>query len=110
LFDLDLEGYREDSSYEDDESESYRIFEGELIGHGLDDVDRYEYLESEEDRATYLFTDMSIDVFSCIVPVCPYGTIESHEYTTEYDTHSEYLDSIFHDDESIVVVHISKKS
>lgn len=105
MFYLDFERYREDGSYEDDESEGYRVLERELIGYSLDDIDSYEYLESEEYRPSYLLTDMCIDMLPSIMTICSCCTIESHEYTTEYDTHSEYFDSIFHDDENIVIVH-----
>lgn len=108
LLDLDLQRYREDSTDQDDESEGDSVLEGELIGYGLDDIDCYEYLESEEDRSPYLFADMSVYVFPCILAIRTRGTIESHEYTTEYDTHTQYLDDGLHDDEYIVVVH--KKS
>jgi len=48
---------------------------------------------------------MGIDMLACIVSVCSDSTIESHEDATEYDTHSEYLDSGFHDDEYSSIVH-----
>lgn len=108
LLDLDFEWDREDGADEDDESEGYRVLESELIGYSLDDIDGDEYLESEEDRTTYLFTDVRIDMFACIMSIRSDGTVESHDNTTEYDTYSEYLDSVFHDDEHSCIVH--KKS
>ena len=106
LLDLNFKWYREDCTDKYYESEIDCTLECELCGHRLDDVDSDEYLESEKYRSPYLFPDMSVDMLSRIMSICAYSTIESHEYSSDDDANSEYLDDPFHDEEYCVVVHI----